>query len=183
MEMSGEMSRILRSWLAHSACDPRRKHWPLLQNIIRRAKFLSGRSICWKMSLLKSTNQMRRPDSLAQVAEWSVDSTAFEFHFVDFLDQFYAERRPEMLSHEPRRLVALLRDEGVADAYLGATAVSLARLIGVVPPLWALHESRKLKSPWFAHPGAAVRATLLAESPAPFRERNLFVSENALARA
>ena len=37
--------------------------------------------------------------------------------------------------------------------------------------------------PWVAWPGAALRATLLAESPAPFRERNLFVSANALSRA
>ena len=35
----------------------------------------------------------------------------------------------------------------------------------------------------FAHRGRALRATLLAESPAPFRERNLFVSANALSRA
>ena len=36
---------------------------------------------------------------------------------------------------------------------------------------------------WFASPGAALRATLLLESPAAFRERNFFVSENALERA
>lgn len=55
--------------------------------------------------------------------------------------------------------------------------------VGVFPPRWAWAEDRKLKSPWFAHPGPNVRAMLLAESPAPFRERNLFVSENALSRA
>lgn len=88
-----------------------------------------------------------------------------------------------MLAEEPRRLADVLKDGAVADAYLAATAVSLARLIRVAPPAWAWDESRKLKSPWFAHPGPAIRATLLAESPAPFRERNLFVSENALSRA
>jgi hypothetical protein len=71
----------------------------------------------------------------------------------------------------------------VADAYLAAVAVSLARETGDSPPAWAWQEARKLRRPWFAHPGAALRATLLAESPAPFRERNLFVSANALARA
>jgi hypothetical protein len=126
---------------------------------------------------------MRRPESLAEVAEWSSTSREFEYHFADFLDQFYLERRPEMLNEEPRRLKELIKDDGVADAYLAATAVSLARLIGVVPPRWAWAEDRKLKSPWFAHPGPNVRAMLLAESPAPFRERNLFVSENALSRA
>lgn len=126
---------------------------------------------------------MRRPDSLAEVAIWSRNRVEFEYHFTDFLDQFYAERRAEMLAEEPRRLSEILNDDGVADAYLAATAVSLARLIGMVPPKWALDDSRKLKSPWFAHSGPALRATLLAESPAPFRERNLFVSENALSRA
>lgn len=122
---------------------------------------------------------MRRPESLAEVADWSSDRREFEYHFADFLDQFYLERRPEMLAQEPRRLKDLINDDGVADAYLAATA----RLIGVFPPRWAWAEDRKLKSPWFAHPGPNVRAMLLAESPAPFRERNLFVSENALSRA
>jgi hypothetical protein len=126
---------------------------------------------------------MRRPESLAEVADWSTDGREFEYHFADFLDQFYLERRSEMLTKEPRRLVGIIKDSGVADAYLAATAVSLARLIGAIPPAWAWAEDRKLKSPWFAHPGANVRAMLLVESPAPFRERNLFVSENALSRA
>ena len=38
---------------------------------------------------------MRRPDSLAEVAEWSSTSREFEYHFADFLDQFYLERRPD----------------------------------------------------------------------------------------
>lgn len=135
------------------------------------------------MSLPKLTDKTRRPESLAEVAEWSTDRREFEYNFADFLDQFYLERRAGMLAQEPRRLEKVINDGGVADAYLAATAVSLARLIRVVPPTWAWAEDRKLKSPWFAHPGPAVRAMLLAESPAPFRERNLFVSENALSRA
>ena len=87
-----------------------------------------------------------------------------------------------MLSAEPARIVADL-PFGVADAYLAAVAVSLARTIGAAPPAWAWAPSRKLTRPWFAHPGAALRATLLLESPGPFRERNLFVSANALSRA
>jgi len=66
---------------------------------------------------------------------------------------------------------------------LAAVAVSLAREIGEAPPAWAWADDRKLRRPWFASPGPALRATLLAESPAPFRERNLFVSANVLSRA
>jgi hypothetical protein len=127
---------------------------------------------------------MRRPSSLAEVAAWTrEDGGDFGYHVADFLDQFYLERRAEMLREEPARLSGDVPDGHVKDAYLAAVAVSLARLLAVPPPRWAWQEDRKLREPWFASPGAAVRATLLAESPAPFRERNLFVSENALSRA
>jgi hypothetical protein len=126
---------------------------------------------------------MRRPSSLAEVAAWTKDGREFSFHFADFLDQFYLERRAAMLAEEPFRLAKILDDGDVADAYLAAAAVALARVIQVDPPAWAWQENRKLRKPWFASTGPAIRATLLAESPAPFRERNLFVSANALTRA
>lgn len=125
---------------------------------------------------------MRRPASLAEVAAVE-GATAFAYALAEFLDQFQLERRAEMLAEEPPSR-ADRDDEGdVSDAYLAAVAVTLARQIGAAPPAWALQEQRKLRRPWFAHRGAALRATLLAESPAAFRERNLFVSANALSRA
>ena len=126
---------------------------------------------------------MRRPDSLVEVAALSDSPRAFAYAVTEFLDQFRLESRAAMLADEPARLAARYDGGDVGDAYLAAVAVSLAREIHVPPPVWAWHESRKLRRPWFAHPGAALRATLLAESPAPFRERNLFVSANALSRA
>ncbi len=126
---------------------------------------------------------MTRPRSLADVAALSDGTRAFAYAVTEFLDQFRLERRAAMLADEPARLAPRYDGGDVADAYLAAVAVSLAREIGVPPPSWAWHQSRKLRRPWFAHPGAALRATLLAESPAPFRERNLFVSANALSRA
>jgi hypothetical protein len=124
-----------------------------------------------------------RPGSLADVAVLAGDARTFAYALSEFLDQFRLERRVAMLANEPARLAARYEGGLVADAYLAAVAVSLAREIGVPPPAWAWHDSRKLRRPWFAHPGAALRATLLSESPAPFRERNLFVSANALSRA
>ena len=126
---------------------------------------------------------MRRPGSLAEVASWSSARRDFWNHLADFLDQFYLERRLDMLQDEPARLASKIDDGEIADAYLAATAVSLARSLSMVPPSWARRPDRKLRRPWFASPGPAIRATLLLESPAPFRERNLFVSENALTRA
>jgi hypothetical protein len=126
---------------------------------------------------------MRRPSSLAEVAAWSRARRDFWNHLADFLDQFYLERQLDMLQDEPARLAGTIDDGDVADAYLAATAVSLARSLAMVPPSWARRPDRKLHRPWFASSGPAIRATLLLESPAPFRERNLFVSENALTRA
>jgi hypothetical protein len=124
-----------------------------------------------------------RPASLADVAVLADDARAFAYALSEFLDQFRLERRVAMLAEEPVRLAARYEGGPVADAYLAAVAVSLAREIGARPPAWAWHDSRKLRRPWFANAGEALRATLLAESPAPFRERNLFVSANALSRA
>jgi hypothetical protein len=126
---------------------------------------------------------MKRPSSLLEVAALSDDARTFAYAISEFLDQFRLERRRAMLAEEPRRLAARYAAGEMADAYLAAVAVSLAREIDAPPPSWARQEDRKLRRPWFAHPGPSLRATLLAESPAPFRERNLFVSANALSRA
>lgn len=126
---------------------------------------------------------MTRPSSLAEVAARSHDARAFAYELADFLDQFRINAGADALAVEPARLAARYPAGDVADAYLAAVAVSLARDIATPPPPWSWDVSRKLGRPWFAHPGAALRAILLAESPAPFRERNLFVSANALSRA
>lgn len=126
---------------------------------------------------------MRRPGSLAEVADAAIDRTAFQFALAEFLDQFSIDQSSDMLSREPDMLADRFPAGDVCDAYLAAVAVALARDIRATPPAWSWQEGRKLRRPWFAHPGAALRATLLLESPAPFRERNLFVSANALSRA
>jgi len=126
---------------------------------------------------------MRRPAALAEVADRTTDRQTFHLNVAEFADEFRRSPGALMLTQEPRRLAAVYDDGDVADAYLAAVAVSLAREIREPPPAWAWAEDRKLRRPWFAWPGPALRATLLAESPAPFRERNLFVSANALSRA
>ena len=70
----------------------------------------------------------------------------------------------------------------IEDAYLAATAEWLAWKYKLSPPRWAFID-RSLRRPWFASSLSSLRALLLLESPAPFRSRNLFVSENALSRA
>jgi hypothetical protein len=126
---------------------------------------------------------MRRPASLAVVAEWTADRRTFHLNVADFVDELQRSPAEERLAEEPRRLAGIYDDGDIADAYLAAVAVSVARETRERPPTWAWAEDRKLRRPWFAWPGPALRATLLAESPAPFRERNLFVSANVLSRA
>lgn len=126
---------------------------------------------------------MKRPASLLEVAARASSRRELGYAVAEFLDQFYIERDRSMLASEPPLLAAQLNDGGVADAYLAAVAVHLSRSIRAVPPLWTRDDVRYLRRPWFASPGACLRATLLLESPAAFRERNLFVSENALHRA
>jgi hypothetical protein len=107
-----------------------------------------------------------RPKTLAEVAQLTLAGNSFDHCFANFLDEFYAAPNPEALAGAPILLAPTTGDPGlVRDAYLGAA------------------EARKLHRPWFASPLAALRAVLLLESPAAFRSRNLFISQNALTRA
>jgi hypothetical protein len=59
----------------------------------------------------------------------------------------------------------------------------LAAQLGIPSPEWTRNANRIATEPWFASPNHHMRAILLLESPAAFRERNLFVSANALSVA
>ena len=124
-----------------------------------------------------------RPQTLAEVATRTRAGESFDFVLRNFLDEFQARPGPRRLIEEPARLAGVVTDGERHDAFLAATAETLAALHGFDVPAWAWAEGRKLRRPWFALPWTGVRAILLLESPAAFRSRNLFVSANALARA
>jgi hypothetical protein len=125
-----------------------------------------------------------RPASLAEVAELTLGGDSFDRCFANFLDEFYAHPKQEALSGEPALLAPTFGETGqVEDAYLAAAAEELSRRYQFRLPIWTESESRKLHYPWFASTLGSLRAVLLLESPAGFRSRNLFVSENALSRA
>lgn len=124
-----------------------------------------------------------RPMALAEVAELTANGDSFERCLANFLDEFYTVPSTRALIGEPMLLAPLFGDLGrVQDAYLAATAEELARRFNLSSPSWADAESRRLHRPWFASQLTALRAVLLLESPPGFRSRNIFVSENALAR-
>jgi hypothetical protein len=125
-----------------------------------------------------------RPRSLAEVASRSLAGDSFDRCLGNFLDEFCATPRSQMLAARPPLLAPTQGEPGqIRDAYLAATAEELSRRTGDSPPRWVAEAGRTLHHPWFASPIGALRAVLLVESPAGFRARNLFVSENALSRA
>jgi hypothetical protein len=101
----------------------------------------------------------------------------------DFLDGFYAASALEKVESEPPSLATKLGDDGFADAYLAAVCDHLCRLYQLPRPQWIKSKSRVLKHPYFAARSHGLRMILLEESPPAFRERNIFVSANALSRA
>ena len=124
-----------------------------------------------------------RPRTLAEVAQLALAGDSFDRCLANFLDGFYAAPDALALRDAPELLAPRLGELGrVQDAYLAATAEELARRYDLSLPAWTDTAERKLHQPWFASPLAALRAVLLLESPAGFRARNLFVSENALSR-
>jgi len=125
----------------------------------------------------------RRPAFLAEVARAATDETAFSFCFRDFLDEFYAHPSPAKLREEPPLLADVLHDGGRADAYLAATAEFLAQRYKFNVPSWTRVVGRTLHTPFFALDSHAARMWLLIESPTAFRERNIFISADALSRA
>ena len=108
----------------------------------------------------------------------SVSTPLGGFPLADTPNQSLASPR-----HSRLMLMSGLPLGAVYDAYLAATAVSLSASIGTDAPRWTRQPERILRQPWFANPGRHMRALLLVESPAAFRERNLFVSANALSVA
>jgi hypothetical protein len=124
------------------------------------------------------------PKSPADVAVLAAEGESFDFCLRNFLDAFYAAPSAAALQSEPPALAEKNPRFGqIEDAYLAATAEWLAWKFDFQPPAWIFSPARSLRRPWFASQLAALRAVLLLESPAPFRSRNLFVSENALSRA
>jgi hypothetical protein len=121
-----------------------------------------------------------RPASLAEVAERSDDTTSFDAEMVDFLHEFKFRPRLEAITEEPELLASRFPLGDVADAYLAAVAGMLAERLQTELPSWTRKPERFRREPWFASPGRHMRALLLAESPWAFRERNLFVSADAI---
>jgi len=121
--------------------------------------------------------------SLAEVAEVARQDGHLNCALRDFLDGFYTAPSLEKIREEPAKLALILRDDGLADAYLAAVCDHLCRQYRFAHPDWTKTSTRILYTPHFAAKTHGLRMIYLQESPTAFKQRNIFVSANALSRA
>lgn len=118
-----------------------------------------------------------RPKTLAEVAEQSDSIESFGRNLRDWQHEIQrggVTSRKEFASRieEAPDLCNSRFDQGdVADAMLSAYAEWLADQAGVPRPGWCREAVRTSDDPWF---GSPLRGWLLANTPASFRQRNLF---------
>lgn len=119
--------------------------------------------------------------TLAVVAERVRGGEELRFAIREFLDEFGLLPRHELRAraiHEPPAPTGDRR----ADAYLAALAEHLAATWVLERPSWAVDPSRFLDGFWFPSDVPGFRAIAIAQSPAAFRRRGVFIASGALTR-
>jgi len=93
----------------------------------------------------------------------------------------------DLVREEPPLLKTRFVDGETADAFGAALAEYLAQSASTPAPAWAKKPERFLSHAWFPLPHIAenprLRALIEDETPAAFREHNIFIDENSLVRA
>lgn len=120
------------------------------------------------------------PDSLARVALLTLTSVEtaearFSLYMKEFVDDL---SRPG--NQHPQIILRMIKDEpaelpsATLNAFLAGVAEFIAQRHDLDVPQWALSESRFLPRPIFWGIRPQTRAHMLAQTPGPFRRRNLF---------
>lgn len=121
-----------------------------------------------------------RPTTFVEIAERSDSIEEFGRHFRDWLHELRRCSSRSQLARaveaEPPRLRRKFVQGAVADAWLAAYAELIAERTGAVAPAWVGSPTRVSPEPWFAtdERNPALRLAALRDSPAPFKNRNLF---------
>jgi hypothetical protein len=119
--------------------------------------------------------------TLAGVAERTRSSEKFDYAVREFLDEFVLRG-----SERSRREAIAERPESTGDprwdAYLGALAEHLAVVHQIERPSWSVEPDRFLDRFWFVSEVPGFRAVAIAQAPAAFRRRGVFVPERSLHR-
>jgi hypothetical protein len=123
----------------------------------------------------------RLSQTLASVAGRVRRGEDFRHAVREFLDEF-ALRGDDRLRAE----AIAERPESIGDprheAYLGALAEHLAAVHGLDRPAWSVEPDRFLDRFWFVSEVPGFRAIAVAQAPAAFRRRGIFVPERSLHR-
>lgn len=123
----------------------------------------------------------RLTQSLAGVARRVRSGEDFHPVVREFLDEFALRgsdgSRAEAIAERPGAT-----GESRQDAYLGALAEHLAVTHGLERPSWSVEPDRFLPHFWFVSETPGFRAISIAQAPAAFRRRNVFVPERSLHR-
>lgn len=123
----------------------------------------------------------RLTETLAGVAARTRGGEEFAYAVREFLDEF------SLRGDDSSRAAAISDRPGPTgderfDAYLGALAEHLALAHGFERPAWSLAPERFLDRFWFVSDVAGFRAISIAQAPAAFRRRGVFVPERSLHR-
>ncbi|MSU49902.1 MAG: hypothetical protein EXS37_12595 [Opitutus sp.] len=134
-----------------------------------------------------------RPKSLKEVAEQALNLEAWGLALAEFMDEVNATRKQgrgqalfDLIREEPP--IVRFRFEGgdAADAFGAALAEYLAQSVSIPPPPWTRKAERFLADAWFPLPHISehprLRELIERLTPQPFREHNVFIDENSLAR-
>lgn len=123
----------------------------------------------------------RMTETLAGVAARVRAGEEFGDAVREFLDEFSLRAddrlRAEAISTRPEET-----GDGRHDAYLGALAEHLAVAHGLDRPAWSIEPGRFLDRFWFVSDVPGFRAVAIAQAPAAFRRRGVFVPERSLHR-
>jgi len=119
------------------------------------------------------------PDSIrvAALRMLADDAGGWTVPLFDFVDAFRRRPHPELVAAPPPDLPSAR-----LGALVAATVEALCAEVGIPPPAWC-HAVPPLTEPWFVSGVENLKASALAESPLPFRRRNVFVLDSFLDRA
>lgn len=122
----------------------------------------------------------RYTQTIGGVAARHEDGTPFMTGVRELLDEF-ALRPPALrqpaIDDEPAWL-----DDPRLDAYLAALAEHVAARHDLTRPAWTVQPGRFLDRFWFPGDVRGFRAMAVAESPAAFRRRGVFIAAASLDR-
>jgi hypothetical protein len=118
---------------------------------------------------------------LADVSRRVRGGEDFRYAVREFLDEF------ALRSDNPSRAEAIAdppepTGEARYDAYIGALAEHLAVAHAFERPPWSVEPDRFLDRFWFVSEVPGFRAVSIAQAPAAFRRRGVFIPERSLHR-